>query len=155
MPDNSIKRAIERLVDSGLVSRTELLGCTEEEITQIEKMAGVRLPAAYRYFLAELGGSAGRFLEGSDFTCSVLSGLRSDAERLLEECGAERRMSPTEFVFAAHQGYQFLFFDCHKGNDPPVCLFVEGEEEAREVSRSFSGWLEGCVEDEIAAWHSN
>ncbi len=51
-----------------------------------------------------------------------------------------------------HQGYQFLYFDCDAGHDPPVYLFLEGEDAPRQVFDSFSQWLSQCVEDEIAAY---
>jgi hypothetical protein len=150
MTNESIGRAVKRLLDSGLVSESDLAGCSAEDIVKIEASAGVRLPDPYRQFLARMGRSAGAFLEGSDFTYPALMTLRRDAERLLVDSRAGWKLVATDFVFLGHQGYEFLFLDCARGDDPPVRLITEGEE-AREVFPRFSAWLAACVEDEIAA----
>jgi hypothetical protein len=147
---DSISGAIDQLVSSGMVDREDLAGCTQEDLERIEAEAGVRLPASYKQLMSVAGRSAGRFLEGSDFLFPAVTGLKADAVRLLRECGTDWHLSPTEFVFVGHQGYQFLFFDCAKGDDPPVYLFVEGDEKPREVYSHFSAWFEECVLDEIA-----
>ncbi len=151
MPSDPIEDALGRLIEAGLASARDVRGCTEEEIAYIEAQAQVRLPQIYRRFLARMGRAAGRFLEGSDFKYPVVTTLRKDAERLLEESGGGWTLGPTDHVFIGHQGYEFLFFDCQNGEDPPVWRLME-DEEAEEVFPRFSDWLSACVNDEIAAF---
>lgn len=146
-----VDSAIVKLVDAGLVHPELLLGCSEQELVEIERACGMKLPLAYRGFLARMGKAAGQFLVGTDWKYPEVLGLRGQAEGLLLECGAPVSLGAGDLVFAVHQGYQFLFMRSEVGSDPPVFLYDEGESEFREVADSFSGWLLGCVADEIAA----
>ena len=83
---------------------------------------------------------------------ATIVGLRGDAEHLLEETNASFRLTNADFVFAMHQGYQFLYFTTGQSDDPPVWHFAEGDTEPRRVFAHFSEWLSACVTDEIAAW---
>jgi hypothetical protein len=151
MQGDPVEDAVRRLIEAGLASARDVSGCTEEEIADIEAQARVRLPQVYRRFLVRMGRVAGTFLEGSDFLYPAVTTLRKDAERLLEESQAGWTLGLTDFVFVGHQGYEFLFFDCDKGEDPPVRRLMEGEE-AEEVFPRFSDWLSACAKDEIAAF---
>lgn len=111
------------------------------------------MPSSYRSFLRLVGQGAGEFLVGTDWTFPCLAGLRASAERLLNENRVESNaLSSTAFVFAMHQGYQFLYFDGALSVDPPVLLFLDGEAGPRQVSTSFSEWFLRCVDDEIAMY---
>jgi hypothetical protein len=68
---------------------------------------------------------------------------------LLRQSKAKVALDESDFVFAVHQGYQFLFFKSGM-QDPAVFLFLEGEENFEKVAQRFSDWLIGCVSDEIA-----
>jgi hypothetical protein len=153
MPTNAIKAAVQKLQESGLAALSEIRGSTAEEISKLEAHVGVRLPSAYRSFLRVMGEGAGGFLIGTDWTLPNLFSFKASAKRLLEENNIEASLlSTTMFVFAMHQGYQFLFFDCAGSADPPVFLFLDGEPGPRQVFGSFSDWLVRCVDDEIAIY---
>lgn len=150
MPD-FVDQAIARLTEAGLVLPTGVLGCSEQEIAEITKEFSVTLPAAYRRFLATMGKSAGEFLDGTDFFYPEVLTLRGQAEYLLSKCKATISLATTDFVFASHQGYQFLFFGTEEGDDPRVRYYFEYREDFEIVASSFSEWLTGCVSDEIEA----
>jgi hypothetical protein len=149
--DSFLERAVTRLIEAGLAGPATIRGCREEEIGRLEKELGVALPALYRLFLARIGRSAGAFLSGTDFLFADLGGLRLQAEQLLHESKAGFRLSDTDFVFAVHQGYQFLFFDTKESDDPAVWRYEEGDTASRKVFSHFSEWLDACVADEIKA----
>ena len=151
MPNEPIERAVRQLHDSGLASASDVVGCTAAEIAHVEAQASVQLPRLYKEFLSRMGRSTGAFLKGSDFTYPAVTTLRSDADRLPEDSRAGWKLKAADFVFLGHQGYEFLFFDCAQGDDPPVQLLTEGEN-PREVFPRFSEWLARCVADEIAAF---
>lgn len=150
MPE-SVDSAIAKLTAEGLVAAGKLRGCTEEDIARIETSFGFKLPSTYRELLAVMGRSAGEFLVGTDWLFPAVLTLRDQAERLLRECKAQVALDQADFVFAVHQGYQFLFFRMGKTDDPEVFLYEECEESFKRVANSFSEWFAGCVEDEIAA----
>jgi len=146
-----VDESIARLTSAGLVAASQLSGCTEQDIAKIEAKYGIQLPAAYRSFLAAMGRSAGTFFVGTDFLFPDVLTLREQAERLLQECKAKIALGKTDFVFAVHQGYQFLFMKSGESDDPAVFLYEECEEDFRLAADRFSDWLLACVEDEIAA----
>jgi hypothetical protein len=50
------------LVAKRLASLSETVGCTTDEIEELEHREGVHFPAVYKEFLLRMGRSAGRFL---------------------------------------------------------------------------------------------
>jgi hypothetical protein len=149
--DSFVERAVTRLIAAGLAEPAMIRGCPEEEIARLEEGLGVALPAVYRQFLRRMGRSAARFLTGTDFLFADLGGLRLQAQQSLHETKAGFRLKDTDFVFAAHQGYEFLFFDAQESDDPAVWHYEEGDSAPQKVFGRFSEWLDGCVSDEIDA----
>jgi hypothetical protein len=149
---NAVLRDVARkLVESGIASPQLLQGCSTAELDALEKQAGVKLPRAYREFLATMGKSAGEFLCGSDFLYADLPPLRAIAEELVSESEVPLALDPADFVFQMHQGYTFLFFRCEVSDDPPVYLFVDDRTSFERVTESFSSWLMLAADDEIEA----
>ena len=147
-----VEQAVQRIGSSGLAVVNTLEGCTNEESGQLEAEIGTTLPQAYKAFLSLCGKGAGKFLVGTDWTYPKLLEVKPAAIELLRSSRVAASLPPTSFVFAMHQGYQFLYFDCDVGHDPPVYLFLEGEDSPRQVFGSFTQWLSQCVDDEIATW---
>ena len=147
-----VDQAIAGLVSSGLVAQSDLVGCSEAEIGAIEDAFSIRLPAAYRQFLARLGKCAGNFLQGTDFRYADhvdIFSQRKRAEALLIASGSSFHLMPTHFVFMSHHGHQFLFLDCDGTDDPAVWSYREGDADPQPVARRFSIWLKACVVDEV------
>jgi hypothetical protein len=145
------EQAIRLLIDSGLATGRDIKGCATLEIEQIESTYQIRLPPAYVSFMTRMGRGAGKFLEGSDFLFPAPLSLRAEAEALLTESDAKFSLKKTDFVYLAHQGYQFLYFGTDPLDDPPIYLYVE-QETPKQVYDHFSEWLLACVDDEIAAF---
>jgi hypothetical protein len=145
---SAVRRVLEELTAAGLVTTETLQGCTDDEIAALEQAHGVTLPAAYREFLCVMGRQAGTFFRGTDFLYGDLDGMREAADDLLADDEADE-LDAADFVFAMHQGYNFLFFRCGISDDPPVLLYVEQEPGVREVANSFTAWLQGAARDEI------
>jgi hypothetical protein len=149
----AVKTAKSKLLEAGLAGPNSFEGCTEEEIQCLEARFSLHLPKCYRDFLVVMGRAAGKFLVGTDYSFPKMLDFRKEAEGLLRTSQSNFKLSPTAFVFMFHQGYTFLFFDCHGDpDDPPVLMFTEAENEPREVANSFSSWLLTAVEDDIAAY---
>ena len=70
---------------------------------------------------------------------------------MLDAAEAGFRLKDTDFVFAVHQGYEFLFFGAQESDDPAVWRYAEGDAAPQEVFSQFSEWLNACVSDEIDA----
>lgn len=96
-------------------------GCTFEEIDDLERRHGVKLPDDYRQFLEESGRDNPHYCVGSDWTFDLLDDLQIWADKLMTESGVGP-LPNGAFVFMMHQGYQFLFF--WNGG---VYYYMEGE----------------------------
>ena len=141
-----VQSTMERIVEAGLAEQSQVRGCTEDEILELEKAFGLGLPNAYRDFLRAMGHGAGAFLRGSDLWYRDLVEINEAAAELVAE--VELSLPPAAFVFAMHQGYQFLFFLAAGSDDPEVRRFAEGEGTTIVASR-FTDWLVRASEDEI------
>jgi hypothetical protein len=141
MHGDKICRAKERLLDLGLGRIEEFRGLTESEITSLEESLGVRLPAAYREFLSEMGRSAGRLFLGSDAFYPTLRKLRGWANEMLRECSSQFELPNDAVIILIHQAYVFLFFRTSDGDDPPIYRFAERDELPTMVDQSFSDFL--------------
>src|SRR3974390_386191 len=149
---HAIARDVARLIAAGLADDGAIQGCREDEIRHLERGLGLVLPSIYRQFLERVGRAAGTVLSGTVFLSARLPELRRQAERLLDQAGVPFRLADADFVFAMHQGYQFLYFTTGEVDDPAVWHFADGDAQPRRVFDHFSQWLSACISDEIAAW---
>jgi hypothetical protein len=148
MPPPTIRASLKRLAASKVVAPQKLAGCSAAEIADLEAALNLRLPRAYRTFLSNCGKGAGDFLCGTDWEYKDIPQMQLVAKELLKESAILDRWTQSHFAFTMHQGYNFLFFDCTQGQNPPVWLFYDGT--CEQVRDSFTIWLDGCVDDEIA-----
>lgn len=138
--------ALEWLRDRYEGDPGSLIGCTTDEIAEIERLAGARLPTVYREFMAMAGKRAGAPLTGTDYGYPTVLKLRSWALELLSECQVDYVLPANMFVFAMHQGYEFASFVVDATDDPPVYQFVEGEGQPRIEWESFSTYLRDVLQ---------
>lgn len=124
-----LNRVKKQLIELKLASPDELLGCTEDEVVELEEKLGILLPKAYQEFLLFMGHGAGRFLRGSDYFFKDLLVLKHWALALLEENNFPESLPEDAFVFLMHQGYQFSFFRVSQGDNPPTYYYCEGTDE--------------------------
>ncbi len=150
----AIVDAVSRLAESGLAGEAGFVGCSSGDVSAIEAAVKLVLPGSYRFFLERCGKCAGEFLVGTDWEYDVLVELQEDALNLLDEAPPDLFLPEDAFVFAMHQGYQFLFLRCGEGDDPPVLYYLDENQAFEEVAPSFSRWFSGCVDDEIEGFKS-
>lgn len=119
-------------------------GATHEEVLALERYAGCPLPGVYLSFLFHFGHYAGPLFVGSDFAIDGSERLRfrESASELLERHQSPYRLKESEFVFLMHQGYQFCFFDCEAGDNPPVYWFHEGRHDGQTPVKKYESFLD-------------
>ena len=139
------KVLVEFLINTKVCKVDEMQGCTSEEIDRLEKLAGIRLPKAYREFLLAIGRRAGKLFQGTDILFPALDGVRDAAIHLLHENGETFRLPSDAFVFSMHQGYEFDYFIASQGDDPPVYQYVEGSGSPALIWPSFSEFLRESI----------
>jgi len=134
------------LVRKQIAQPQDIVGCTDEEISELERQVGLTLPTAYRDFLRTMGHRAGSFMVGTDFFYDDLRGLRDALVECLAQMRVDFQMPLDLFVFSSHQGYIFHFFRTTEGDDPPVYGFSEVDLTVRQKWPTFSDALLGLAE---------
>lgn len=120
-------------------------GCANADIDAIEKSFGQTFPASYKAYLLIAGKYPPPFWVGTNCVLNDLSELRSGAEELLLECGQPFELPKNAFVFAMHQGYQFMYFLVGESDDPEVFYYYEGKPAAVQHSPRFTDLIADCV----------
>ncbi len=118
----------------------QAVGCTPEEVAELERQLRLELPLAYKEFLLYAGKGLGDFEIGSDiFYDEVdLVELQQTAREFLIEDNAPQRFPEDAYAFWMHQGYQFCFFNTTEGDNPPVHYYIEpGEDEEPKIQWNY------------------
>lgn len=148
MKNDLIVNLLERLIRAGLTTGKEVRGCTHTQVQELEALAGNNFPSVYRSFLLVMGRGAGRFFEGTDIFYPEILTNREGAIELLKEDGQPFALADSDYVFACHQGYQFLYFSLDGSHpDPPVFYYAEGAKSSEKKSDHFSEFLLEAVRD--------
>jgi hypothetical protein len=141
-------RFARRLVRARLAGRHEILGCTIEEVEQIQQAQHVELPPIYKEFLFRMGRGAGRLAQGTSYYYPELLDLKKFAFNLLSQSGSKYSLADNAFVFSMHQGYQFEFF--HAGiDDPAVYIYDERMDVPEQSFDHYSKYLDAWL-----LWHA-
>src|SRR5687768_10117032 len=116
---------VASLVATGVAAPTDLKGCSDADITLLERKYGVKLPASYRAYLKRMGRGAGRL-----FTHDHVSASYEDDLGLTEyERQRRRRPEPDRpaarpvelpadaLIILDRLGEQHLFVRCGRHQD--------------------------------------
>lgn len=153
---------------------SELVGCSEEQITDLEHKLNLTLPLAYKEFLRWMGVKGGLLLRGSDVYYNYLIGsvwndyieegisspdasMKKHAIELLNEHGFEGNiLLEDSVVIMSHQGTAIQYIKINEGENPPVYLFTEQgkwlEEGPSKWANSYSEHLLKTFTEEVKAW---
>jgi hypothetical protein len=127
MIDNMVKKMLEE----GIADRDNLIGCSEEEIKDIEQRFHLKLPGLYKDFLRVMGRKAGNLFYGENMFYPEVLKFQENAKFMMmnDDLTAPLiELPPTAFVFGHHQGEQFLFFLTSESDDPSVYHYLEGKD---------------------------
>jgi hypothetical protein len=148
MDTNFISKVCDQLILAGIATPDQIRGCSLEDIRKIESSVKGQLPKSYVMFLLAMGHGAGSFFKGTDIFYPNLLENRRRAEELLDEINSSFKLLESDFVFAIHQGYQFMYFDVAElSSDPPVYYYMEGEDGPEKKWESFSKFMLKSAED--------
>ena len=143
----NIETIKELLLRYEIVKIGELIGCNQNEITEIEYLYNFKLPIFYKQFLSSMGKKAGLFYKGSEFFYPDLLELRSYANELLEEDGNCFVLPIDAFVFFFHQGYQFMYFIVDSDNQHLIYNYIQGDKEPTIAYLSLEDFFIKSIEE--------
>ena len=105
------------------------VGCSESDISDLERHLGFSLPLAYRQYLRWMGRDHNGIFIGCDW---FLKDVHSNTEylpELLAENNVDWQLPEHYIGFMGHQGYIAAYFSLPAvSDDPPVFLYSEGRE---------------------------
>jgi hypothetical protein len=141
---------IQRVLAAGLAKPGTHVGCTEQEITEIESVFQLTLPETYKDYLRQMGRDSGDFL----FEClltypELVEYVRKKADTLLE-ASTSYQLPKSAFVFIECYGSQFFFFDTADRNDnPPVFRYYEGDQTPVKIAETFTQAMDLALSEQI------
>ncbi len=141
----TVQQLVDKLIEEGLATHDSIIGCTSEEVEQLEKKYQGGLPQSFKEFLSLMGRRRGRFFAECDFAYPFESG-REVAQHLFNESGKE--LTDSVMIFLERYGCAVVFFDTKDGIDPPVYVLQEGRE-LKFARPTFLDWLNLAVEDAV------
>ena len=148
-----VEKIFSDLVGGNHIDPKYMVGCSAEDIANVERACCKPLPAEYESFLRLAGRGAGRLFQGTAIFYPRLLELHEDAIALLSELGVPEVLPDKAFVFMMHQGYELKYFVPDR-DDPEVVQFWEGQEGESFVWPSFSDFIRDRVQRHLSVMSS-
>ena len=120
---NNLKK---RIISSEIATVNQIKGCSDEEISILEKSCGLILPYSYKIFLKTFGHGAGRVMRDMDIFYDSVFELTDKAREILSYEG-DPVLPEKAFVFTMRYGEQFFFFETDQGDNPPIFYYIEDD----------------------------
>lgn len=130
---------------SRLLAIDEFIGCTDEEIHEIELSAGFMLPKSYMEFMRIAGKNSGRFLRDCEIHYPQVIHTN---QRTKEAAGKFIDLPNPCFFFFNYIGVSELFFTDESDN-PPIykLVVVNGTDTYKQCSPSFWNGIEELLKE--------
>jgi SMI1-KNR4 cell-wall len=125
-----IDRIIRLGIEKSIISLSDILCMSNNEIEYIENMFFLKLPVVYKQFLSVCSNGFGQLIDNSllDYPPSLLH-LHEDVREMMEE-DIETMYYPipdNAFFFASTLGTHYWYFICDSNSDPIVYYITAGE----------------------------
>jgi hypothetical protein len=130
----------ELMIQDKIVGSEEFVGCTDDEVENIEKLVDYKLPLSFLAFLKVMGKSGGSYITEIPFVWEQLKIYRKSADEIIKENESDYQLPEDAFVFACLNG-NFGFFRLNEGDDPPTYVFREGDYRPNLRSESLTAYL--------------
>jgi SMI1 / KNR4 family (SUKH-1) len=148
MHAESLLELVKHMLEHQVATTSSLVGCTDAEIAAIETKYSVRLPAAYRSFLALMGQESGRLFTHDHVGTSYqyVLGETESLRRFLDSGRAEPPSSfelPRDALVILTRDLHCQFIRCNDPEDSPVWYFNIGEWSVAQCNTSITEWLRG------------
>ncbi len=151
--DSLLDSIIKLSIEKNLISLSDILGMSNNEIKHIENTFCLKLPIVYKHFLAVCGNGCGKLLDNSllDYPPSLLE-LYEDVREMMEE-DIETIYDPipdNAFFFATTLAIHYWYFICDSNPDPIVYYITLGEKnhlKCSELSRCIIGTLNNSIKE--------
>ena len=142
----------KKMLGLGVAHFNLIKGCSELEISTLEKENDVVFPHSYKMFLKHFGhGLGGVIMKEIDILYDEISGLTDFLKNkvLIEE--GDPLLPEKAFVFSGRYGEQFLFLDASGLiEEPPTMYYSIDDNEFTKKGKSVFDLIESEIELSIA-----
>jgi SMI1 / KNR4 family (SUKH-1) len=89
-----INQIVQKMIEQGLATERELLGCSVTEIENLEAKYEIKLPESYKKFLMKMGKNSGRLVDPNEFAIDYNSVMKMTEERRqqIDDCKLELKL---------------------------------------------------------------
>ena len=127
-----VTQIINTLVDSELVQRSEIQGCTEEEIDRLEEEFGVTIEGLFREYLLAMGQSTGAFFPDGEIAAANFKNMTQQ--------GVAEGIPEGAMVFFHRKDSLFSsYYYIYPSSDPDRSFYFFGNDTSSPVD--FSSFL--------------
>ncbi|WP_017326743.1 SMI1/KNR4 family protein [Synechococcus sp. PCC 7336] len=147
---NNINDLKEKLISRGIAQEYQLVGCSPQELIQIEEKYG-QLPTSYKQIMELLGRRAGKLVDRYefDFYIDQIIKLNEDFLNLIQDEIEETGLSKNIFLICSRYGSNDEFILTEDGEDSPV-FAINDNGDVKQRFQSIWEWIESFIEDSIA-----
>ena len=146
--DRQASIIIKRLTDTGIAHPDKLVGCTPQELDQLESKYSVQLPEFYRWYLLTMGKDSGLLLCCDHYAATYDEVLENTSywRTFVLECEQEDdtelfHLPDDAFVINNRLGEQFEYIRCDNADDSAVWYFNMWEPTSQQHKTSLYYWL--------------
>lgn len=148
----TIDDLITKMITYKIAEIYQILGCTCEEIEQIEQQYGV-LPNSYKQIMKTIGRRAGKLVNRYEFNFYIdqIAGLNKEVLETrieaIEEGEKILDLPDNIFFITSRYGDNIEFILTGKGEDSPVYGYGFPYNGTEEIYTSVWDWIESFIED--------
>jgi SMI1 / KNR4 family (SUKH-1) len=148
---------VQKMIEEKIVIESELVGCSEDEIKQLEIKYKIQLPQSYKEFLRIMGKNASRLVDRHEFAIEYDSVMAMTAahRQLIDRCKLELEQLGLgeEILELPHNAllilcrlptHEYYLIEANGGEDSPVFYYGDDDEIVKEFD-SFGDVLDMFV----------
>ena len=138
----------ERMLKSNIAKPELIKGCSEKEISDLEKKCDVVFPESYKVFLRNFGHGLGGYVMGDiDFFYNQIQPLTDLLRNEVLIYEGDPVLPEKAVVIAGRYGEQFMFFDgSGTVKEPPIFYYKENAQNFKKFGDSVFDLLEDEIE---------
>lgn len=138
---------LAEMIVANLADKSDVVGCTEAQIQDLETKYAIKLPAAYKDFLRAFGNSAQEVFGDVELMYPDLL-TYYEYDGILKYSTDKFTLPANAFIFASRLD-TLAFSITTDGDDPPVYRYISQQDAEEKIYPSFSEWLTDYVLTEI------
>ena len=152
---DSYQEFLQRLERDDIARKSDLRGCSDEEIAVLEAKYRLQLPQSYRWFLKQMGHNSGRlfrydhFATSYDYVLAMMEEERAYAAEEGELAQLNNVLTDSSLIILGRLGEQHFFIHCIDPVDSTVHYYNNSTWETWQAFGSVIEYL-NAIADECA-----